>query len=518
MMNKDNQIILRHCALVAILGMSGAMLVLSGVALKVDTIVDLLLSVRLFEQGNWSGFTMPNGLWTQVMLQPFLYLLPVGWAYLLAMALLSSVMSVLCYTFARKITSHNEWIIIVGSIATGSFFFFPMFYYHDNLAVAFAFAALVCRLLHMRWWWLWSALLLVMSFHAKQPIGIMSAFILAAAIMLSEKGFWRNRSNYLLVGCGTIFFVVSIALHYELAGGYRYMQSTLITPLLFAGQESEPRYARLVRGVFMPFLINPLAMLSDLWQGIGGLGRLVFYPFVMSIYLSYWILFRYYREFLPAQRFGYIALVGMGLCISAVSGGNFSHYILLLPLLISINIALYSHSLWQKLVVSGLAISIIGGVLAYIVHEYQPEKLRLTNRYYPLQVVDGAQGVDPSCQLNLHTFTEAAKKIKSYDKVAYLDDVTQGVFLVADKLPANNHTVMQKNLTIRDIPAFEQNYIAQLHEQKIQALVAWKNKACFMRGEGVEKFPIPLITRYLEQNYNELHVGDDLYIYSVRTQ
>ncbi len=264
--------------------------------------------------GQWAyaDYRLPQGPLAGWVLAPF-FLLPVtgGWSLLLASVALNTAATALVFAVAAG--SFAGRFIPAAAAAVTAVWFLPIFgtYYNDHLAYALVLGG---YLLWIRRFPGWSALCFALAVHAKQPIGVLSSLALVlteVGLAGRDRGWWRFAAVFLAVQAAAVGYLFAVP-----GAAATYWDYVVTSALEYCAVAAEKRPLRLLTFLVLPWNIDPLRMLRE-----GGFGRLVFYPFVAALYVTYGRVWRDRRRADRATRT--LAFCALSTLWSAATLGRF---------------------------------------------------------------------------------------------------------------------------------------------------------------------------------------------------
>ncbi len=291
--------------------------------IDIDQMILYQAALRIVQgQVLYQDFYIPHGPIGAYILAGFVRIAPSGGtAMILASALLNSLA---CFCI-WDITKRNTEGLLFPALAAflTAIWFLPVFgtFYYDHLSYFFVLLSFIFYSRSSHWIQLLAAsFFLVLAFHTKQTVGLGAILALLLAILLSfntrELFSKRNLLFLLYYLMGHLLVLLTISLIGNLSN---YLEHTFHMPMQFAFDAgADKSFFNLVKSCIFPFKIIPLEMFRN-----KGWGRLAFYPVVIGIYFSYWVVIR--GKLKKETKFTLLFLILSTLFCSALLGRLFAH-------------------------------------------------------------------------------------------------------------------------------------------------------------------------------------------------
>lgn len=254
-------------------------------SLERDQMIPYLTGLRTWAgQVEYRDFYIPHGPLSGWLFSLFLWLTPSGgWALVVSSACLNMAQTAAIWFIVLKATQDRKTAFL-ASLMTATWFL-PIFgsFYHDHLAYTLLTYAYLAWQSRTKQGSLIAGCLLALSFHAKQTVGLVGIFSMLA-VLLTER---RERARIIRL---TAAYVITHALVIGFvgfrAGLSDYFKYNFVYVFHYVTQpQTDKNFFNLVEGLVLPFKIDPIAMIRQ-----QGLGRLLFYPVVISAYAAFALL------------------------------------------------------------------------------------------------------------------------------------------------------------------------------------------------------------------------------------
>jgi hypothetical protein len=303
---------------------------------EIDPQLSYLVGLRhLAGQTLYRDFYVPHGPVAGWIFAGFLRLLPTGGTALITASLgLNMAAALGAWGIVWRVTQSSRHALYAGLLTASWYTTIFGTYYHDHLAYLFASAAfgLIAAPTGRRLFF--AGLLLALSFHTKQTVGIVALVAYVGIILIRPPSTLSrfNQIRYLtlaLVVTHTGIFLwlagttdITGYLKYSVWYPYRYV----------AVAHSDKNPLRIFEVLAFPYLINPWEMLRH-----RGLGQILFYPVVLIGYVGMLVLIRNQTDRLRSPALAALAFfLVSSLWCSAMLGRLYAHVFLGMGIAIAI--------------------------------------------------------------------------------------------------------------------------------------------------------------------------------------
>ncbi len=412
-----------------------------------DEIVDFRNALFIIDPlTDRSQIQFPFGVLTGEILAIFFYLFSPSYGFIVATALGAVLFGILAYHI-MSIFVHDTRYAFGAGLLSGAFIFSSFGLFSNHLAFALCLFAIYIRLINLRHWWLWSALIFVCAFHAKIPMAMLGMIALGLAVFIVEKtnAFW-NRRNYYFVATYFLLLGTSLLFAYAVYGKEFYLERTFTIPLQYTIQLGGWRYMQLVVDVIFPYGMYPTYVLDNIRLMMDGQvkgGVFFFYiTTIPGIYLTYYLLYRNWHSFNPTQKMATISLVYLTVCVNYGGGQHSMRQYFITAVLLMFALYLARHTRIYKWITRGVLVASTMVLLVFIYTSNKMGSPKVHSMVYTPLTINWQ-----SCMAFWNT---TAQRIQPHNKVAFIGDNGYIPLFIVGKIPTNksiHHYVIHVNDT-----------------------------------------------------------------------
>ena len=431
-------------ALALVIGVAACLSTISSMStLTPDSAIPYQIALRNLQgQIPYKDYYMPYGLVDAMLLTLFFAIAPGGSVGLMiASATLNVTTALLVWAVVRAVTVDEE-AAIVGGVLTGAWFS-PIFgsFYSDHFAYALNLAAFLwyIRLPSGYARAIGTALLFALAFYAKQPVGVIGllAFLVASTLVVRHNVLLK-RDIYSVIGFYILSHLSVWLLIYIFTDFHQFFDYTFLLAAKYGAETRD--FARIAYHLLLPYGINPFNMISE-----RGLGRLVFYPVVLTVYLAYYVVFGTLKsqaainKMRARERNTMFALVFVALSTlwsAAFLGRNFAHSAFGIGAVFALTTSLwqYNRKPWKYAIAGLLALTALAHLVYYRQLLSTPDKYYSQTGLSPIRITSNAhrEGVGSQSVRDAIDFLRDKP-----GEIALLDDDTYLIPLALERAPVN---------------------------------------------------------------------------------